>query len=72
MAHPNRHIREAIRYAEEHDWTFVKAGPRAHIFGTLYCPRRDRDGHIQRVYSTPQNPEAHADGIRRSVDACDH
>jgi hypothetical protein len=29
--HQNKHIREAIKYAEEHVWTFVKAGPRAHV-----------------------------------------
>jgi hypothetical protein len=30
-AHPNKHIREAIRYAEDHGWTFSKASGRAHI-----------------------------------------
>jgi hypothetical protein len=44
MAHPNKHIRQAIRYAEDHGWTFVKAGPRAHRYGTLYCPLRTQEG----------------------------
>ena len=70
--HPNKPIREAIRYAEQHGWTFEKAGARAHIFGTLYCPLRTRDGHIRRVYSTPRNSENHARMIRRAVDECDH
>ena len=58
--HQNKHIREAIKYAEEHGWTFVKAGPRAHVYGVLYCPRHDRDGHRFNVHSTPRNPETHA------------
>jgi hypothetical protein len=28
--HPDKHIREAIQYAEENAWTFDKAGPRSH------------------------------------------
>ncbi|TVS17106.1 MAG: hypothetical protein EA424_13330 [Planctomycetaceae bacterium] len=70
--HPNKHIREAIRYAETNGWTVVKAGPRAHIWGVTYCPHSDRDGCRIRVMSTPGNPEAHARDIRRDVDRCPH
>lgn len=70
--HPNKHIRVAIEYAEGRGWTMVKAGPRAHIYGTLYCPLRTRDGHHFHVYSTPRHPEIHARRIRRAVDYCDH
>lgn len=70
--HPNKHIREAIRYAEQRGWTLVNAGPRAHIFGQLFCPRRERDGHIVRVHCTPADPESHARKIRRAVDQCNH
>jgi hypothetical protein len=28
---PNKHIREAIEYAEVHGWTFTKAGGRARV-----------------------------------------
>lgn len=70
--HPNKHIRAAIRYAEENGWEFVKAGPRSHDFGTLYCQHRERDGCIVRVYSTPKHPEDHARWIRRQVDRCPH
>jgi hypothetical protein len=28
--HPNKHIRDALDYAEEHGWTIRKSGPRAH------------------------------------------
>jgi len=72
VKHPNKHIREAIRYAEQSGWTFVKAGARAHIFGQLFCPRRGRDGHIVRVHSTPADPESHARKICRAVDNCAH
>lgn len=72
MRHPNKHIREAIKYAEQNGWTFLKAGPRAHRYGTLYCPLRTQDGHRQAVFSTPRSPENHARRIRQSVDNCNH
>lgn len=72
VAHPNKHIREAIEYAQERGWTFLKAGPRAHIYGTLLCPERSRDGHRQPVYCTPRNPQNHAKDIRRAIDECEH
>ncbi len=70
--HPNKHIREAVRYAEQNGWTFQHAGPRGHLYGTLYCPLRTRDGHRIRVDSTPLSPENHASRIRRAVNRCDH
>src|SRR5258707_15855659 len=30
--HPNKHIREAIKYALTKGWRLVKAGPRAHVW----------------------------------------
>ena len=70
--HSNKHIREAIRYAESKGWTVAKAGPRAHIWGTLWCPQASREGCRIRVMSTPRNPEKHARDIRRDVDRCPH
>lgn len=70
--HPNKHIREAIKYAEANGWTFAKAASRAHIFGVLWCPRADRTGCRFRVYSTPRSPQDHARRIRRAVDSCPH
>ena len=69
---PNKHIRAAVDYAIERGWTLKKAGPRAHIWGTLYCPQRNREGCWRTVYSTPRVPEAHARDIRRAVDRCPH
>lgn len=69
-SHPNKHIREAIKYAERHGWTFTPSA--SHIFGTLWCRGGERDGCRQPVYSTPRVPEAHAKDIRRAVDRCPH
>jgi hypothetical protein len=70
--HPNKHIREAVQHALAHGWTLRKAGPRAHAWGRLYCPRHDRLGCQHAVYSTPRVPDAHARDIRRAVDSCPH
>ena len=58
--HPNRHIREALRYAEEQGWTIRKSGPRAHAWGVIFCSL----GHPEcwmAIYSTH--------GIRKSTHA---
>ena len=70
--HPNKHIRTAVEYALSHGWTLRKSGPRAHIWGRLYCSLRSRDGCSRAVYSTPKCPEDHAKDIRRAVDRCQH
>lgn len=70
--HPNKEIHAAIEYAIEQGWRLVKAGPRAHIWGTLLCPQSDRSGCRRTVYSTPRKPQAHASDIRRAVDRCPH
>jgi hypothetical protein len=41
--HSNKHIQEAIRYAESHGWVVTQAGPRAHIWGMPWCPHHARD-----------------------------
>lgn len=70
--HPNPHIRAAVDYALGHGWRLRKAGPRAHVWGVLFCPQSDRDGCRQQVFSTPRVPEHHAARIRRVVDQCPH
>jgi hypothetical protein len=70
--HPNKAIHEAIRYAEGKGWRVTKAGPRAHIWGTLLCPENSREGCRIFVMSTPRDPEKHARDIRREVDHCPH
>lgn len=70
--HSNKHIRDAIRYAQNKGWRVTKAGPRAHIWGTLWCPHRTREGCRIRVMSTPRTPDRHALDIRRYIDCCPH
>ncbi|TVQ03619.1 MAG: hypothetical protein EA381_01300 [Planctomycetaceae bacterium] len=69
---PNKHIREAVEYAQFHGWRVVKANARAHTWGRIYCPRRDREGCAKAIYSTPRSPEDHAKDIRHAVDRCPH
>lgn len=70
--HPNKHIREAVEYAISAGWTLRRAGARAHTWGLLFCPQRDRSGCRRAVYSTPRSPEDHASDIRQAVDRCPH
>src|SRR5262249_777829 len=70
--HPNKHIRDAVKHALGKGWRLRKAGPRAHVWGQLFCPYGRRGGCIIRVFSTPRNPENHARRIREEVDACPH
>lgn len=67
--HPNRHVREALKYAQELGWIVRKSGPRAHAWGVIYCQFGHREWWMS-VYSTPKKPEAHARDIRRTVDRC--
>ena len=67
--HPNRHIREALKYVEEQGWTIRKSGPRAHAWGVIFCSFGHRACWMA-IYSTPKNPERHARDIRRTVDRC--
>jgi hypothetical protein len=67
--HPDKHIREALKYAIEKGWTIRKSSGRAHAWGVIYC----QCGHGQcwmSVYSTPRIPLSHARDIRRKVDRC--
>lgn len=68
MAHPNKHIRKAIETAVAAGWRFEKAGPRAHVYGALYCPNDCLC--IKRVFSTPRNPQKHAQWILSQVRKC--
>ena len=68
-------IEKNVTYSIEINGQFflIKNVPaRAHIWGTLLCPRHTREGCRVRVMSTPRNPEGHARDIRRYVDRCPH
>jgi len=68
--HPNKHIREAIKYAINRGWRLTEST--GHVWGQLWCRAMSRDGCIIRVFSTPRNPENHAKHIRRRIDQCPH
>ncbi|RLB58804.1 MAG: hypothetical protein DRI90_16260 [Deltaproteobacteria bacterium] len=70
-AHPNKHVEEAIGYAEDSGWS-CKVSKKGHCWGTLWCPLQDRDGCRMSVSSTPRSPENHGKQIRRRVDRCSH
>jgi len=65
--HPKKEIQSAIEFALARGWRFEKAGPRAHIYGTLYCIREDREGCRVGVYSTPRSPDMHAKQIANAL-----
>ena len=68
-SHPNKHIREALDYAENCGWTVRKSAGRTHAWGTIYCPFGHQNCWMA-VYSTPRSPENHARDIRRKVNRC--
>jgi len=68
--HPNKEIEAAVAYAESRNWRFRKA--HGHAWGRLLCPRNYRDGCQLSVWSTPKNPQNHANAILRAVARCQH
>jgi hypothetical protein len=65
--HPNKHIREALKYAEKNGWQFIKS--RGHAYGIIRCGHGHRDCQ-KSIWSTPRSPENHAKDIRDKVDSC--
>ncbi|MEZ5435537.1 MAG: hypothetical protein R3E67_02735 [Pseudomonadales bacterium] len=45
--HPDKHIREALEYAEANGWDIVEAGKSAHAFCRLRC----QTGHTEHMMS---------------------
>ena len=70
--HQNKHIEQAVSYAESKGWRFVSPGHSAHVWGRLFCAQADRSGCRVSVNSTPRVPEHHAQNIRKIVDSCPH
>ena len=75
--HPSKHVEKALRHAEAHGWRIENLEPRAHGWGTMYCPHDDarcRCGVfcMKVVWGTPAVPENLARQIRRVVDGCVH
>ncbi len=68
--HPNKHIEEAVSFAESCGWRLEISD--GHAWGRLFCPEVSREGCRVSVWSTPKKPENHAKHIRRAVMLCPH
>lgn len=68
--HPNKEIREALEFAEAHDWRVEKSkGGHSKNWGTMKCPHPDLCWFT--INSTPRNPQAEANRLRRNVIRCE-
>lgn len=70
--HPDKHIENAVSFAESKGWRFVAAGKSSHAWGRLFCPSGQPGGCKLSVASTPRNGMNHARSIIRRVNACAH
>ncbi len=70
--HPHKAIEAAVQYAEFHGWRYKKAGSSAHAWARLLCPLVSQKGCALSVWSTPSNPQMHAQQIKRRVNQCPH
>ena len=70
--HPDKHIEQALRYAEELGWRVEKSSGHAHCWGRLRCPFATREGCIVFVNSTPRVPMNHARQLQNKIDCCPH
>jgi hypothetical protein len=68
--HPDKHIEEAVAFAERNGWTVEISN--GHAWGRIYCPHANRDGCKLSVSSTPHNPQGHARRIIREINKCPH
>ena len=75
--HPNKQIDAALKELESAGWTVVEAkGRSAHSWGFVLCAANAgnacRSGTFCRmsVWSTPRNPQAHADELLRKANGC--
>jgi hypothetical protein len=66
--HPNKPIREVLKYAEEHGRAIKKPSPRAHAWGVIYWSFGHRACWMA-IYSTPKNPVRHAQDIHGCIDS---
>ena len=70
--HPNKHIDDAITFAEANGWRYKKSGKSAHAWGRLLCVLQNREGCSMSIWSAPRDPVKHANQIRRKVNQCKH
>ena len=70
--HPDKDIEAALSEAELLGWRVEKSGPRAHCWGILLCPFKDRNGCRFSIWGTPKNPTNFAKQVRKLVRNCAH
>lgn len=75
--HPDKKIEAALKKLESAGWVVEAAkGRSAHSWGYVLCPANAgnacRSGTFCRmsVWSTPRNPQAHADELLRKANGC--
>jgi len=71
--HPSKEIEEVLQELEERGW-YVKKG-KGHAWGMLRCPANSKDCRCgtfcqMSVWSTPGNPEKHANQLRQKALGC--
>lgn len=69
--HPKKDIEKALRVAEEHGWTVMPTAS-GHRWGEMVCSHHGPRACRVSVWSTPKNPDDHANRLRRRVRNCPH
>ncbi|MCY3667239.1 MAG: hypothetical protein OXH81_16355 [Gemmatimonadetes bacterium] len=69
--HPKKEIEEALVNAESAGWT-VTPTKSGHRWGVIRCAKAGRLGCQHSVWSTPRNPQNHAQHLLRMVHKCPH
>lgn len=70
--HPQKEIEDAIKYAEDHGWSYKPSGHSAHACARMLCPLRTTEGCQMSIWSTPRSASQHARQITRRVQQCTH
>ncbi|KPC52967.1 hypothetical protein WG78_10770 [Amantichitinum ursilacus] len=73
--HSKKEIEKVLRYAEALGWTIKARNGCGHAWGTLLCPDNSAECRcgefcMTSIWSTPKNPDTHAQQLRRVVDHC--
>lgn len=73
--HPDKHIADAIKYAEENGWHIEKSKGKGHAWGIMECDHNDSNcwngNHCRTsIWTTPRNSQNHAKDLKKIVDKC--
>jgi hypothetical protein len=64
--HPNKEVRKALAFAEDKGWEIEPR--RGHAWGVMRCG----GGCKVSIWSTPRDPDVHAEQLIRAVAKCPH